>query len=52
MEIVCWEIRMYKVYLTDDTEYHFFTEEDALRFIKTYKNIFSYMEKIERAVVE
>lgn len=52
MDVVCWEVQEYKVYLTDNTEYHFHTEEAALKFIKTYSNMFSYMEKIMRAVVE
>lgn len=53
MEIVCWETEMYMVYLSDDyAEYHFFKEEEALKFINTYKDVFSHMKKIERAVVK
>lgn len=50
--VTYWERPMYKVYLTDNTEYHFFTEESMLNFIKIYKDIFSYAEKIERAVIQ
>ncbi len=51
MEILCWEVSQYVVWLDDNTEYHFFSEESLLRFLESYSHKVTSVEKIMKGVV-